>query len=233
MAKSTKSVKKVEEKELTGVVDINANTSEKPIQTETDEVKLLKAQIEEMKKMMQAMQLNQSVAPSPSIVIKEDEKEVMIGCRMLQGIGLSTADGSIVIRLSFNEEQPVTMREMKLLLRRPSIKKLLEDGICYFKDNSDYEIFGIKVHKDLSDNAIISMLDTTNINEIIRELDKLTEDKRNSSVLNCIIYRICDMIRKNKLQSLDYYIRTGLEKYFDVEFNRGINTLNQLDNLKQ
>ena len=192
MAKSTKSVKKVEEKELTGVVDINANTSEKPIQTESDEVKLLKAQIEEMKKIMQAMQLNQSVVPSQSIVIKEDEKEVMIGCRMLQGIGLSTADGSIVIRLSFNEEQPVTMREMKLLLRRPSIKKLLEDGICYFKDDSDYEIFGIKIHKDLR-GALLDYLDTIGLNtfRLMPDLQsvchavkrKITEEHQSASTL--------------------------------------------------
>lgn len=235
MAKNSKSVKqeKILKEEI--IAENNEEIKEvKEIKEDNtiSEVELLRAQLEEMKKAMAEM-MNKASVPSQSVIIKEEEGEIYIGCRMLQGIGLSSSDNSIQIRLRFNEEQPITIREMKLLLRKASIRKIFEDGLCYFKEKENYDLFGIKKYKDLSDERIITLLDLNNVNEITRELNDITENKRNSAVLNCIIYRMCDMIRKGTLKSLDYYIRTGLEDYFKVEFNRGINTLNSLDALKQ
>lgn len=235
MAKNSKSVKqeKILKEEI--IAENNEEIKEvKEIKEDNtiSEVELLKAQLEEMKKAMAEM-MNKASVPSQSVIIKEEEGEIYIGCRMLQGIGLSSSDNSIQIRLRFNEEQPITIREMKLLLRKASIRKIFEDGLCYFKEKENYDLFGIKKYKDLSDEMIVSLLKLNNVNEITRELNDITENKRNSAVLNCIIYRMCDMIRKGTLKSLDYYIRTGLEDYFKVEFNRGINTLNSLDALKQ
>lgn len=235
MAKNSKSVKqeKILKEEI--IAENNEEIKEvKEIKEDNtiSEVELLRAQLEEMKKAMAEM-MNKASVPSQSVIIKEEEGEIYIGCRMLQGIGLSSSDNSIQIRLRFNEEQPITIREMKLLLRKASIRKIFEDGLCYFKEKENYDLFGIKKYKDLSDEMIVSLLKLNNVNEITRELNDITENKRNSAVLNCIIYRMCDMIRKGTLKSLDYYIRTGLEDYFKVEFNRGINTLNSLDALKQ
>lgn len=235
MAKNSKSVKqeKILKEEI--IAENNEEIKEvKEIKEDNtiSEVELLRAQLEEMKKAMAEM-MNKASVPSQSVIIKEEEGEIYIGCRMLQGIGLSSSDNSIQIRLRFNEEQPITIREMKLLLRKASIRKIFEDGLCYFKEKENYDLFGIKKYKDLSDEMIVSLLKLNNVNEITRELNDITENKRNSAILNCIIYRMCDMIRKGTLKSLDYYIRTGLEDYFKVEFNRGINTLNSLDALKQ
>lgn len=228
MAKSTKSekevIKKVEE-----VKKVEESKSE--VNNEPSEVELLKAQIEEMKKAMAEMTKKAS-EPSKSIIVKEAEDEVEIGCRMLQGIGLTSDDGTVYISLSFDDVQSLTINEMKKLFRRAYIKRLFEDGICYFVDEESYQLFNIRKHKDLSEETLVSLLTSGSVNDIIKELDVITENKRNSNVLNCVIYRICNMIRKGQLKDWDYYIRKGIESYFGTEFDRGISILNSLDALR-
>lgn len=228
MAKNTKSEKEVTKKveEIKKVEEVKSEVNNEP-----SEVELLKAQIEEMKKAMAEMTKKAS-EPSKNIIVKEAEDEVEIGCRMLQGIGLTSDDGTVYISLSFDDVQSLTINEMKKLFRRAYIKKLFEDGICYFVDEESYKLFNIRKHKDLSEEALVSLLTSGSVNDIIKELDVITENKRNSNVLNCVIYRICNMIRKGQLKDWDYYIRKGIESYFGTEFDRGISILNSLDALR-
>ena len=228
MAKNTKSEKEVTKKveEIKKVEEVKSEVNNEP-----SEVELLKAQIEELKKAMAEMTKKAS-EPSKSIIVKEAEDEVEIGCRMLQGIGLTSDDGTVYISLSFDDVQSLTINEMKKLFRRAYIKRLFEDGICYFVDEESYELFNIRKHKDLSEEALVSLLTSGSVNDIIKELDVITENKRNSNVLNCVIYRICNMIRKGQLKDWDYYIRKGIESYFGTEFDRGISILNSLDALR-
>lgn len=229
MAKQTKKEIKTEK-----VEKVNEDINENIVQTEETppEVEMLRAQLEEMKKAMVEM-MSKASAPSQSVVLKEAEDEVEVGCRMLQGIGLNSEDGTVSVDISFNDTQSLTISEVKKLFRRAYIKKLFEDGVCYFEDETNYQAFNIRNHKDLSDESLISLLTLNNVNDIIRELDILTENKRNSNVLNCVIYRICNMIRKGQLKDWDYYIRKGIESYFGTEFDRGISVLNSLDALRQ
>lgn len=193
---------------------------------ELSEVEALKKQIEEMKIAMQLL-LNNQTQP----VKNDKEDEVIIGCRVLQGIGWGDPnDTAGEIRLKYNEELPVTISDMKRFFRKYSTKKLFEDGLCYFSNENDYVLFNIKKHVDLSNDNLVRILKMNNIQSIISEFNVLTENKKNSSVINCVIYRICDMIKKNEI-NLDYYTRTALEKYFGIEFDRGIIILRALENL--
>lgn len=232
MAKKTEKEVKTEKIEKIEKVNEDVNKNIEPIEKTPSEVEILRAQLEEMKKAMAEM-MNKASVPSQSVVLKEAEDEVEVGCRMLQGIGLNSEDGTVSVDISFNDTQSLTISEIKKLFRRAHIKKLFEDGVCYFEDEANYQVFNIRSHKDLSNEALISLLTLNNVNDIIRELDILTENKRNSNVLNCVIYRICNMIRKGQLKDWDYYIRKGIESYFGTEFDRGISVLNSLDALRQ
>ena len=199
---------------------------------ENSEVVALKQQLEEMRKAMEVLMSNKAAEPS-KIYVKEAENEVIIGCRILQGVGWGDPNKDEgEIRLRFNEEQSVTVSDMKKFFRTASIRKLFEDGICYFSNEEDYALFNIRKHIDLSNENLINILNNKNANEIIRELDKLTNEKKNSSIVNCIVYRICDMIKTNELK-WDYYTRKAIEDYLGVEFDRGIMTLNALQDFKQ
>ena len=223
-----KSTTKVEKK----IVKKEEPIEEKPIEEkENEEVTALKQQIEEMKKAMESLMSNKATEPS-KVYVKEADNEVIIGCRMLQGVGWGDPNKDEgEIRLRFNEEQTVTVSDMKKFFRQASIRKLFEDGICYFANEEDYVLFNIRKYKDLSNGNLINILEKENINDVIRELDKITESKKNSSIVNCIVFRICDMIKNNELK-WDYYTRKAIEDYFGVEFDRGILTLKALQDFK-
>ncbi len=221
-AKTTKVENKEEKKELEKKEVVNSSESE--------EINALKKQLEEMQKAMMAMMAN-NIATQNSVA-NSDEDEVVIGCRVLQGIGWGNPkDTAGEIRLRFNEEQVVSVSDMKKFFRNYSVKKLFIDGICYFKDKEDYAKFGIKNFVDLSNENLLNILTVGDTNTIVGKIAEITENKKNSNIVNCIIYRICDMIRKNQL-TWDYYTRKGVEQYLDVEFDRGIMTLTSIDNLR-
>lgn len=198
---------------------------------ENEEVEALKAQLEEMKKAM-AQLLNTQQEKSQKIVVKEQEDEVIIGCRLLQGIGWGDkTDSAGEIRLAYGEEQSVPVSDMKKFFRKTAIRRLFEDGLCYFADPESYALFNIKKHIDLSDEAIIEMLSNKDANAIVRKLSEITTDKKDSAIVNCLVYRISDMIRKRKL-NLDYYTRMAVERYLGVEFDRCIASLVAIDRIK-
>ena len=186
---------------------------------ESEEMIALRKQIEEMKKAMELLMKNKANTPSERVYVKQAKDEVVIGCRVLQGIGWGRPeDPAGEIRLDFNEEQSVTVSDMKRFFRQNSIRRLFEDGLCYFAEPENYTLFNIRKHIDLSNENLINILTQDDINDIIRNLD--------------IVFRICDMIRTNVL-TWDYYSRKAIEGYFDMEFDRGISTLTALDKIKR
>ena len=225
--KSAKTTKKDENEEIKKVEKIKETQA-----TENEEIIDLKKQLEEMQKAMMAMMAN-NVASQKVVIQNNEEEEVIIGCRMLQGIGWGKPDDSAgEIRLRFNEEQVITVSDMKKFFRNFSVKKLFIDGICYFTKQEDYNILGIKEHIDLSDENLKNILPNGDTNIIVGKIAALTDNKKNANIVNCITYRICDMIRKNLL-SWDYYTRKGIEQYLNVEFDKGIMTLTAMDNFIQ
>lgn len=227
-AKSTKTTKKEEIKE-TEKIEEPKNIEVEKTEKENEEIAALKKQLEEMQKAMMAMMAN-NIA-TQKVVVQNEEDEVTIGCRILQGIGWGNLkDSAGEIRLRFNEEQVVTVADMKKFFRNFSVKKLFIDGICYFTRPEDYDTFGIKKHLDLSDEKLKDILTNGDTNSIVGKIAGITDNKKNSNIVNCITYRICDLIRKNLL-SWDYYTRKGVEQYLGVKFDKGIMTLNAMDDL--
>lgn len=225
---NTKTNKKPTTQKVTKTVDTKVSTKE------SEEVIALKQQIEELKKAMAQLASAQPVVYQDiQPVNSNEEKEVLIGCRVIQGLGWGDpSDSAGEVRLRFGEEQSITVSDMKKHLRLASVRQLFVNGLCYFADPKDYEEFKIKNYIDLSSESLNNILSNKDINTIITELERLTDHKKNSSIINCLIFRICDMIMKSEL-SLDYYIRKAIEEYFDFEFDRGINTLRMLSELKK
>lgn len=230
---NTKATDKVEEvKKIEEVEEIKEPVEIKEETQNNEEVDILKQQIEEMKKAMAELMASKAEIPSSKVVIKKEEDEVVIGCRVLQGIGWgSPEDAAGEIRLSYNEEQVVTVSDMKRFFRQAAIRKLFEDGLCYFAEPENYVLFNIRKHIDLSDENLIKILDKKDANEIIRDLNKLTNEQKNSSIINCIIFRISSMIKEKKLV-WEYFTQASIEKYFGIEFERCIRTLQAVKSLR-
>lgn len=224
MAKNTNKPK-VEDKEIKKVEKTLVNEP-------NEEVEMLKAQIEEMKKAMEEMMKKSAQPMSSNVIIKENEQEVEMETAMVQGIGFTSRDGSVAISIPYGAPQSLPLSEIKKLLRQPEIRKTFEDGICYFTNPEDYALLGIYNHQDLSEGALGKILSEKDVRVIIRKFNELTQSMKNASVTNCIIYRICNMIKDRKLNDMDYVTRKTLEDYFGLPFERGIKTLVELNQLK-
>lgn len=224
MAKNTNKPK-VEDKETKKVEKTLVNEP-------NEEVEMLKAQIEEMKKAMEEMMKKSAQPMSSNVIIKENEQEVEMETAMVQGIGFTSRDGSVAISIPYGAPQSLPLSEIKKLLRQPEIRKTFEDGICYFTNPEDYALLGIYNHQDLSEGALGKILSEKDVRVIIRKFNELTQSMKNASVTNCIIYRICNMIKDRKLNDMDYVTRKTLEDYFGLPFERGIKTLVELNQIK-
>ena len=230
MAKSTKS--KVEDKEIKEVENTSKTEQKSEVEIMKAQMEAYKQQMEEMKKAMEEMMKNSAQPVSNQVIIKENEQEVEMGTAMVQGIGFTSRDGSVAISIPYGAPQSLPLSELKKLLRQPEVRKTFEDGICYFINPEDYALLGIYNHNDLSEEALEKILSEKDVRIIIRKFKELTQDMKNSSVTNCIIYRICDMIKDKKLNDMDYITRKTLEDYFGLPFERGIKTLVELEQLK-
>lgn len=229
MAKTSKSAENKSEKvEL----KVNEETQKAQVEDKRDiEIENLKNTIAELQEAMKVMLSQKPATTSEKVIVREDEIE--IGTYFVQGVGFTSQDESIKISIKAGEVQALTLSEMKKLLRQSEIRKLFEEGVCYFINKEDYAILGIHRKTDLSTANIQRILYSKDFNYIVEELNKVTDYKKNSAVTHCLIYRITDLIRKGELANLDYNTRKGIADYFGLMgFERGIQTLNELDSLK-
>lgn len=225
-------------KKDTTKVNVKINKEDKIEKKEkNEELDLLKKQMEEMKKMMLELSQENSLLKTAAlqsktnITLNNEEDEVIVGCRLIQGVGWGNVqDSAGVINLKYGEEKAITVSDMKKFFRDGNVKKLFVDGICYFANPEDYEKFGIKDYLDLSEENLKELF-SKEINEIIGDLKKMTKDQRNINVVNCLIFRLCELVKDRKI-NLDYYVRKGIEDYFGYTLDRGIMLLNGMLSLR-
>lgn len=195
-----------------------------------DEIEKLKNEIELLKKM-----LIEKVSDTKSInnvtEVSDDNYEVLIGSNMLNDMELQSLNGDAKVTLKYKKEIPISASELKLILRKDSVRELLRNDIIYFINKEDYDKFKIKKNKDLSSENLIKILSQNSFNNMVSDFNNLTNDKKSSNILHSILYRICDMMLENKL-NLSFQIIGSLEEYFGFSFKRGIESISEYKKLK-
>lgn len=174
----------------------------------------------EMQKMLLAMQSQQLLNNGAS------EGSVTVGCNIFNGATLSSQSGDISIPIQYREEVEISHTELREVFKNPfGYKTMFKKGLLYFTKEEDYKKFGIKQEIDISDDALKTML-KGNINNIIEKAKEITRDKKDFMEVFAFIYQIAYLIDKKEVD-LDYEVRSGLEKYFEVDFKALINNLHQ------
>jgi hypothetical protein len=222
---ATKAIKK--EKVSTSKKDEKIlNKKEEPNTVQNSEMADMKAKMETLEKLL-ALATMQNKTTTSNV----DEEDVVLGCNMVYGVTLSDATGESKIELKYGTENTITESEFKRILRKSSTKDLLRDGIIYFANEDDYTKFKIAKYKDISDDILISIFSKERpiLNDIISQLNVLTDNRKNDKVIHSILYRICNMLRNKEIKDLSYEIRMGLEDYFNFKFERGMEFLNSLN----
>lgn len=180
----------------------------------------LKEQLDEMMKNYKEMQLqlqNMLLAQKASVPTNNDE-EIIVGCRIFNGAFLSSVGGDISMQVNYREEIGIKYVELREIFKSPfNYKQMFKKGTLYFADEENYKRFGITKEIDLSDESLKEELEKKDFSSAIEWVKKITNDKRDLNEVFALIYQIAYLIDNKKID-LDYEVRNGLERYFNVDF---------------
>lgn len=223
---ATKSTKKsVSQKPVEEKVDVNSTNKL------VEENASLKKELEEMMsnyKDMQVQLQNMLLAQqAQALNAKGTDDTIIVGCRIFNGVTLSSIGGDISISIQNQEEVETSYTELREIFKSPfNYKNMFKKGILYFVNPDDYTRFSIKPEIDLSDDNLVDLLSNNTSHYIIEYCKKITNDKKDLMEMFALIYQIARLIDGKKVD-LDYEIRSNLEKYFNIEFTELINNLHQ------
>lgn len=216
-----------------GVTQISVNKETENVNSASlvEENAALKGQLEEVMKNYQNMQIEMQkmliAMQSQQIANGQNNDGVaIVGCNIFNGATLSSQSGDISIPIQYREEVEVSYSELREIFKNTfGYKTMFRKGLLYFKNIEDYKKFNIKQEIDISDKYLKDML-KSNVNVIIERAKEITGDKKDYMEVFAFIYQIAYLIDKKEVD-LDYEARSGLEKYFEVDFKTLINNLHQ------
>ena len=216
-----------------GVTQISVNKETENVNSASlvEENAALKGQLEEVMKNYQNMQIEMQkmliAMQSQQIANGQNNDGIaIVGCNIFNGATLSSQSGDISIPIQYREEVEVSYSELREIFKNTfGYKTMFRKGLLYFKNIEDYKKFNIKQEIDISDKYLKDML-KSNVNVIIERAKEITGDKKDYMEVFAFIYQIAYLIDKKEVD-LDYEARSGLEKYFEVDFKTLINNLHQ------
>lgn len=186
----------------------------------------LKEELEQMMSNYKDMQLQlqNMLLAQQNLKGRDDEEELMVGCRIFNGAWLSSEKGDISIFIGYKDEVGIKITELREIFKNPfGYKQMFIKGSLYFKNEEDYKKFNIRKDFDLSDEGIKELLAKPS-NQVIEEVKKITNEKKNLTQVFVLLYQIASLIDTNDID-IKYETRNALERYFDVDFVDIINNL--------
>ena len=186
----------------------------------------LKEELEQMMSNYKDMQLQlqNMLLAQQNLKGRDDEEELIVGCRIFNGAWLSSEKGDISIFIGYKDEVGIKVTELREIFKNPfGYKQMFIKGSLYFKNEEDYKKFNIRKDFDLSDEGIKELLAKPS-NQVIEEVKKITNEKKNLSQVFVLLYQIASLIDANDID-IKYETRNALERYFDVDFVDIINNL--------
>ena len=206
----------------------------KTLENKDVELNNVKSDIESLKEMFLAMQESQklekennrvAVAPQQIIIPSIDEEMVNIGSNLIGLNILRNNSGEEVIELNdFGDIASVSSRVLDSIMT-PENKRLLRDGLIYFLEDKWYNRHSIKKDTVL-DEEKINEIYSLPIQEMFKEIDKLTNDGINDKVKYTIYWAIVKNIATGKEGYSDKNKELELSTYFGADINNSISLLN-------
>lgn len=188
------------------------------------ENKLLKEQAIKFEEMFASMQKQIEALQKPVEVTMTEAKTeveksmVYIGSNIMEKTIISTnKDGSSGVTL-YGHKKPigVTFNKMSNLLENDKIRILFEKGLLYFADKKWYETFSVDTKIILNDDSITSLLGSDS-NSLVAQLMEITENKTNSTLMHCLLFRIAYLLKNNQVTNFDFNNMQTLKNFFSVD----------------
>lgn len=225
--KTRKTKKKVEE--FQNEDEVLVEPVEEP-KNEKSELELLREQIRLLQEANEAARLENERLLKLSAKVLDSaadvngtSKTVMVKCLELNGVELSSPNGDTTISLPYDTWVDCDVNELNQIFKKVSNRTLFEDGICIMEDGA-LEQFRIKAKVVVDMDKIAQLLDEGVESKIIKELDRLTNNKRKSSVSHLILYAIVGKMLDGELDRIPRSATESLETYFGVKL-KNVETL--------
>lgn len=199
----------------------NAEVVTQTTDNDKSELELLREQIRLLQEANEAAKKeNQRLLDLSAKVLNTTEeakegKKVLAKCLEINGVELSSPNKDVIITLPYDEWVECDYNEMSQIFKKISNRALFEDGVCIMEDNR-LEDFRIKVKTVVDMDRIAKLLDDGDEQEIIKEFNKLTADKKKSSVSHLIFYTIIGKMLDGELNRIPRSSIETLERYFGV-----------------
>lgn len=201
--------------------------------TKDEEIEILRKENEEKDKKLDELSKNFALMqeqlaklmsqPSMPSKSKDDDEDVLIGCRNIYGGCLATNDGRYSYTFTCDEEKYIAAEDLKIILRESgrNTRGLFEEDVFYFVNPDDYAKFKIKKRIDLSPENIVRILTTKNTHDMIDEINIITNNKVNFSALHSLQFAIVKLLidKSNPLADWNYESRVVLERYLGQKFD--------------
>lgn len=214
--------------EIKGIKDLMPPTREqREIDALKAENKAKDDKINELSQMMEKMQAQMDAFMKGAMVnakasSKEDNEDILVGCRGIYGGVLSTSDDSLSFKFECDEEKYINSDDLKLLFRdsKRGNKTNFENDLFYFVDGSNYDKFKIKKRVDLSPENIARILSLPPY-DMIDAFNALTNNKNHFWTMHDFQYQVVKMMIKkdSRLANWSYDNRHELEKYIGQKFD--------------
>lgn len=216
------------------VIDyVNVVNDNKKDTSKEDEIKKLKAELNERDKkldefsknfaMMQAQMEMLMKANLNSKPNSNEDEEILVGCRGIMGGVLATSDGRYDYKFGCDEEKYISAYDLKEIFKESGLrdnKKSFERDFFYFVDENNYSKFKIKKRIDLSFENVKRIL-LLPVHDMIDEINLMTNNLINFQITHAFQYQVVKMLvnKSNPLSNWKYDNRVALENYIGQKFD--------------
>lgn len=196
------------------------------IKNKDSELQSVKSDIESLKKMFLTLQSNGSKNNTsiPEKFVNKNEDIVKIGSCLIGRHFLCDNTGSEVVELEdVGDVASISLRILDSLMTSRN-KALFKEGLVYFLDDSIYDRYSIK-KSIILDESTIDKIYKMPVNDMIKELNKLTNEGRNDKVKYSLYWSFVKNIASGKDGYNDKSKEIMLTNYFKVDINNSIGQL--------
>lgn len=199
------------------------------IKSKDDELKNVKSDIESLKEMFLSLQNNTVKIETPVVekhiiekpISNRNDDIVKIGSCLIGKHFLCDNTGAEIIELEdVGDVASISMRILDSIMTSRN-KALFKDGLVFFLDDSLYDRYSIKKNVVLNEDNIDNIYKMSP-NDMIKEIDKLTNEGRNEKVKYSIYWAFVKNIAKGKDGYNDKSKEIMLANYFKADINNSI-----------
>lgn len=211
MANVKKTKTEIDNSEISNATSTTVDTPSSD-NSKDKEISALQKQLQEMQKVILAMQS----AQYPNAQKEDTSSEVLyeIGTRFVNGVTIFSPMKDVKIEMDFGKLYEIELHELNSLLKNPQNREWLEKDILFFTNSEVYKKKKLNRQYFLDDDTLTDLIMSKDTDELKIIFNKMTESMNYDPMIYCLFYRIVELAYSGKLNSMSHPTRQMIEKMF-------------------